>query len=63
MEVRGLDAELIDVAVYTQQALEVTSKMAAIFNEPDVERDYAQKSAVLKSKINTQLWDDKEGSY
>ena len=63
MEVRGLNAELIDVAVYTQQALEVASKMAAIFNEPDLQRDYAQKAAVLKDKINTQFWDDAEGSY
>ncbi len=63
MEVRGLNVELIDVAVYTQQALEVASKMAAIFNEPELQRDYAQKATVLKDKINTQFWDDAEGSY
>ncbi len=63
MEVRGLNAELIDVAVYTQQALEVASKMAAIFNETDLQHDYAQKAAILKDKINTQFWDDAEGSY
>jgi hypothetical protein len=63
MEVRGLNAELIDVAVYTQQALEDASKMAAIFNEPDMEHEYAQKATVLKDKINTQFWDDTAGSY
>ena len=63
MEVRGLNVELIDVAVYTQQALEVASKMAAIFNEPELQRDYAQKAVALKDKINTQFWDDAEGSY
>ena len=29
MEVLGLNAELIDVAVYTQQALEATARVAA----------------------------------
>jgi glycogen debranching enzyme len=63
MEVKGLNAELIDVAVYTQQALEAASKMAAIFNEPEQEREYAKKAAMLKNKINTDFWDETEGSY
>jgi len=63
MEVRGLNVELIDVAVYTQQALEVASKMAAVFNETDLQREYAQKAVILKEKINTRFWDDAEGSY
>ena len=33
MEVRGLNAELIDVSVYTQQALEVMSQIALIMGE------------------------------
>lgn len=63
MEVKGLSAELIDVSVYTQQALEVASKMAALFNEIDLHKDYAQKAAMLKDKINKQFWDEAEGSY
>src|SRR5437588_7695846 len=63
MEVRGLNAELIDVAVYTQQALEVASRMAALFGETGVQRDYAQKAAILRDKINQQFWDETEGSY
>src|SRR3954451_2423532 len=63
MEVRGLNAELIDVAVYTQQALEVASRMAELFNEPDLQHDYAQKAAALKQKINTDFWDDAAGGY
>ena len=63
MEVRGLNAELIDVAVYTQQALEAASKMAQLFNETDLSREYAAKAAILKDKINTEFWDDTEGSY
>jgi glycogen debranching enzyme len=63
MEVRGLNAELIDVAVYTQQALEVASKMARILNEPDVQLEYSKKAEMLKDKINTRFWDENEGSY
>ena len=63
MEVRGLNAELIDVAVYTQQALEVASKMAAVLSEPDVQHDYMQRAMILKGKINTLFWDNDEGSY
>src|SRR5215831_13596059 len=50
MEVRGLNAELIDVAVYTQQALQDASRMAAIFNEPDVQYEYEQKAQILRDR-------------
>jgi glycogen debranching enzyme len=63
MEVRGLNAELIDVAVYTQQALEAASKMAAVLNDPSVQHDYMQKATILKDKINTSFWDNDEGGY
>ena len=63
MEVKGLNAELIDVAVYTQQALEDASKMAALLQEPAVQKQYAQKAALLKNKINTMFWDNGAGSY
>jgi hypothetical protein len=63
MEVRGLNAELIDVAVYTQQALEAASKMAAVLKESAVEKGYAEQAKKLKDKINKLFWDDAEGSY
>ncbi|MFL5788886.1 MAG: GH116 family glycosyl hydrolase, partial [Flavisolibacter sp.] len=63
MEVKGLNAELIDVAVYTQQALEAASKMAALFNETGLQHEYQQKASILKDKINKQFWDEAEGSY
>jgi glycogen debranching enzyme len=63
MEVRGLNAELIDVAVYTQQALDVASKMATIFNEPNLQSEYSKQAEILKDKINNQFWDESEGSY
>lgn len=63
MEVKGLNAELIDVAVYTQQAFDVSSKMAAIFKEPSNQKAFSQKALILKNKINTLFWDEKENSY
>lgn len=63
MEVSGLNAELIDVAVYTQQALEAVSQMAVLFNETDMAADYRSKAATLKDKINNLFWDEEEGIY
>lgn len=63
MEVKGLNAELIDVAVYTQQALEAASKMAAIMRENDLSVSYQTQAEELKQKINTVFWDEEEHSY
>ena len=40
MEVYGLNAELIDVAVYTQQALKATAHIAGVLNQPDTAAAY-----------------------
>ncbi len=63
MEVSGLNAELIDVAVYTQQALEAVSQMAVLFGENDRAGDCRSKAAILKDKINTLFWNEEEGIY
>jgi len=63
MEVKGLNAELIDVAVYTQQALEAASKMAAIMKEENLSETYQTQAAALKQKINSAFWDEKAHSY
>ncbi len=63
MEVRGLNAELIDVAVYTQQALDVASRMADLFKENGLSDKYAAQAAALKEKINKDFWDEEEGIY
>ncbi|OUO03090.1 family 78 glycoside hydrolase catalytic domain [Bacteroides clarus] len=63
MEVKGLNAELIDVAVYTQQALAVASNMAALLGEDSLAEEYAQKAEMLKQRINTEFWDEKAVSY
>jgi glycogen debranching enzyme len=63
MEVSGLNAELIDVAVYTEQALKVTAHIAGILNEPDAAERYRQLAAQLASRINQRFWVEEEGSY
>ncbi len=63
MEVYGLNAELIDVAVYTQQALRATARIAGILNEPGAAQRYRQLASQLEVKINQDCWLEEEGSY
>lgn len=63
MEVYGLNAELIDVAVYTQQALKGTAYVAGILNERRDQKHYQDLASDLEAKINKDFWDDAEGSY
>lgn len=63
MEVYGLNAELIDVAVYTQQALKSTARIAGVLHEPEREKEYQQLASQLEVKINELFWDAEEGSY
>jgi glycogen debranching enzyme len=63
MEVYGLNAELIDVAVYTQQALEATARIARVLREPAAAARYEQLASELKVKINERFWAGDEGSY
>ncbi len=63
MEVYGLNAELIDVSVYTQQALEAAARMAKVLHHPDEEKNYRALAAQLKTKINEKFWDETEQSY
>ncbi|HEU4525884.1 MAG TPA: hypothetical protein VFR62_12735 [Gemmatimonadales bacterium] len=63
MEVLGLNAELIDVAVYTQQALEATARVARLLGEPDTAARYSRRAAELKTRINGRLWVEEEVSY
>jgi hypothetical protein len=63
MEVSGLNAELIDVAVYTQQALEASARIAGILHEPDAAERYRRLAAQLASRINESFWVEEEGSY
>ena len=64
MEVYGLNAELIDVAVYTQQALKATAHIAGILERAGRgERDTDRLASQLATKINDSFWVEEEGSY
>ena len=63
MEVSGLNAELIDVAVYTEQALKATAHIAGVLNEPKAAERYRQLASQLATRINERFWVEEEGSY
>lgn len=63
MEISGLNSEMIDVAVYTQQALECASKMAEMMDDKENKKKFSDKAALLKQTINTQWWVEEAGSY
>ena len=63
MEVYGLNAELIDVAVYTQQALEATARIAGVMNDRSAADRYRGLASELKARINERFWIEEESSY
>jgi glycogen debranching enzyme len=63
MEVHGLNAELIDVAVYTQQALEATARVARALDDPDAGSRYERQASALKARINDRFWAEEDTSY
>jgi alpha-L-rhamnosidase-like protein len=63
MEVYGLNAELIDVAVYTQEALTATARVARMMGEPDSAARYERSASRLAARINEQYWVEAESSY
>jgi len=63
MEVYGLNAELIDVAVYTQQALQAAARIAASLNDTAAKDRYGRLAADLKERINQRFWIERDGTY
>jgi glycogen debranching enzyme len=63
MEVYGLNAELIDVAVYTQQALEAAARIADALNDADGKDRYRKLASELRERINQRFWIEQEGTY
>jgi len=63
MEVLGLNAELIDVSVYTQQALEATARVAVLLGHPAAAERYRKLAADLAAKINQRFWSPEDTSY
>ena len=62
-ETLGLNAEVIDVAVYTQQALEAAAHIADAMHDEKASERYGKLAAELKARINRRLWIEKDGTY
>jgi glycogen debranching enzyme len=63
MEVSGLNAELIDVAVYTQQALQSAARIAELLNDTAAKDRYRTLAADLKERINRRFWIEQARTY
>lgn len=63
MEIPGLHTEMIDVVSYSYAAYKAAAKMAALFNDPDLQQTYQQKSEWLAEKINSDWWVERAGSF
>lgn len=65
MEIPGLESELemIDVAVYTQQALASLAELAKAVGENTASNDYQKLADELKIKINKEWWQPNENSF
>ena len=62
-EIYGLNAELIDVSVYTQQALVATADVAVLLGDKGAAKRYRQLASELERRINHRFWLKEEGSY
>jgi hypothetical protein len=62
-EIYGLNAELIDVAVYTQQALWATAEVARSLGDGKSALRYDRLADELRRRINDRFWLEDEGSY
>jgi hypothetical protein len=65
MEIPGLESELemIDVAVYTQQALASAAELARAVGENDIAAEYQKLANEQKVKINKEWWQPNENSF
>ena len=63
MEIPGLDTEMIDVAVYTQQALSAAAQLAIALGETGTAEEYADLAETLRVRINSEWWSPSERSF
>jgi len=63
MEVLGLNKEVIDVAVYTQLALEGAARVAGALGDVQAAARYREQAAQLATRINQRFWLENEVSY
>jgi Bacterial alpha-L-rhamnosidase 6 hairpin glycosidase domain len=62
-EILGLNAELIDAAAYTQQALAATARVAALLGRSADARRYRTLAERLETRINRRFWLPRDSSY
>ena len=62
-EILGLNAEVIDVAVYTQQALQAAAHLSSILGKEQAAAHYAQLASELEARINQKFWIESEQAY
>jgi len=63
MEIPGLDTEMVDVAVYTQQALASAATLASIVGDSVLAEQYQKSADELKVKINNEWWNEQDQSF
>ena len=63
MEIHGLNSEMVDVAAYTQKAFADAAEMAREMGDDDAAREYQERAALLKTKINSDFWVPKYNSF
>jgi hypothetical protein len=63
MEIHGLHSEMIDVVVYTQQALVSASKIAKAVGDTTAAATYNNAAISLANKINEEWWVATDSSY
>lgn len=63
MEIPGLNKEMIDVAVYTQQAFSSAAELAMALGENKLATDYQKLADELKVKINKEWWNETVKSF
>lgn len=62
-EIKGLNDEMLDVAVETYAFLEVMAQAAEVVGEQDNSEEFSEKAAMLKQKINDEWWSKSENRY
>jgi glycogen debranching enzyme len=63
VEIEGLNAEMLDVQVRTQDFLRVMGEMARVLGDDATAADYTQRSEQLKARINADWWIPSESRY
>ena len=63
IEIRGLNAEMIDTAAYTSQAWECFAFLAALCGHEEEAAAAREKHLRTREALNTVLWDEEAGCY